>query len=240
MTEEVSTSSEMGTFQKIIGIFTAPRQAFEAIDQQPTWFLPFIIAVCFFLVFQFMTVDIQMADRVAYMESQGEYSAEQLEQIKTTMGGPVKYIGFVLGPIVWLIMNAIIAGIFLVAGNMMIGGESSFKKVFAIINWSGLIGIVGLIIMTFLVISKGTTNGVGLNLSIFLDTPPIGEEKSLPYLILSKFDVFTIWGIILWIIGLSVSYKSTVQKATVPIISLWILWIIISVAFSDFFASLGM
>jgi hypothetical protein len=122
----------------------------------------------------------------------------------------------------------------------MIGGESSFKKVFAIINWAGLIGIIGLIIMTFLVISKGTTNGVGLNLSIFLDTPPIGEEKSLLYLILSKFDVFTIWGIILWIIGLSVSYKSTVQKAAVPIISLWVLWIIISVAFSDFFASLGM
>lgn len=240
MTEEVTASSGMSPTQKIIGIFTAPRQTFEAIDQQPTWFLPFIIGICFFLIMQFLTVDIQMADRVAMMEAQGNYSAEQMEAIQTQMSGPFKYIGFIAGPIVWLIMVVIMAAIFYVAGNLMIGGDSSFKKVFAIVNWGGLVGVISIVIITFLMVSKGTTNGIGLDLSIFMDTPAIGEEKSSLYRILQKFDVFTIWQMVLWIIGLSVTYKSTVRKAAVPIVSLWILWIIISVAFGGFFESLGM
>ena len=83
-------------------------------------------------------------------------------------------------------------------------------------------------------------HGVALDLSILLDTPAIGEEKSTLYRILSKFDVFVIWEIVLYIIGMSVTYKATVKKAAVPILSLWALWIIVSVAFGGFFESLGM
>jgi hypothetical protein len=240
MADETTQKAEMSTFQKIIGIFTAPRQTFEAIDQKPSWFLPWIIGVVFFLIMQFLTVDIQMADRVAYMEAQGTYSAQQMDAISGQMQGPFKYIGFIVGPIMWLIMLLIMAAIFYVAGNLMIGGDSSFKKVFAIVAWTGLIGVISIIIMTALILAKGTTNGVGLDLSIFLDTPPIGEEKSTLYRILSKFDIFVIWEIILYIIGLSVTYKATVKKAAVPILSLWALWIIITVAFGGFFESLGM
>ena len=73
-----------------------------------------------------------------------------------------------------------------------------------------------------------------------MDTPAIGEEKSTLYRILSKFDIFTIWTIILYIIGMAVSYKSTVQKAAVPILTLWGIWIIVSVAFGGFFEQFGM
>ena len=47
MNEEATTSTpapEMSAMQKVIGIFTAPRQTFEAIDQKPTWVLPFLIS----------------------------------------------------------------------------------------------------------------------------------------------------------------------------------------------------
>jgi hypothetical protein len=39
---------------------------------------------------------------------------------------------------------------------------------------------------------------------------------------------------------MSVTYKATVKKAAVPILSLWALWIIVSVAFGGFFEQLGM
>ena len=240
MSEETTATGEMSTMQKIIGIYTAPRQTFEAIDQNPTWFLPFIIGVVFFLIFQFLTVDLQMDYRMEMMEARGDIPQEQMDMAKAQMEGPVKYIGFVVGPIVWLIMILIIAALFYVAGNLMIGGDTSFKKVFAIVAWTGLIGVVSFIIMTLLILSKGTMHGVALDLSILLDTPAVGEEKSILYRILSKFDIFVIWEIVLYIIGLSVIYKSTVQKAAVPILSLWALWIIVSVAFGGFFESLGM
>ncbi len=240
MSEETTATGEMSTMQKIIGIYSAPRQTFEAIDQNPTWFLPFIIGVVFFLIFQFLTVDLQMDYRMEMMEARGDIPQEQMDMAKAQMEGPVKYIGFVAGPIVWLIMIVIIAALFYVAGNLMIGGDTSFKKVFAVVAWTGLIGVVSFIIMTLLILSKGTMHGVALDLSILLDTPAIGEEKSTLYRILSKFDVFVIWQMVLYIIGMSVTYKATVKKAAVPILSLWALWIIVSVAFGGFFEQLGM
>lgn len=240
MSEETTTTGEMSTMQKIVGIYTAPRRTFEAIDQNPTWFLPFIIGVVFFLIFQFLTVDLQMDYRMEMMEARGDIPQEQMDVAKAQMQGPFKYIGFVAGPIVWLIMILIIAALFYVAGNLMIGGDTSFKKVFAIVAWTGLIGVISFIIMTLLILSKGTMHGVALDLSILLDTPAIGEDKSTLYRILSKFDVFVIWEIVLYIIGMSVTYKATVKKAAVPILSLWALWIIVSVAFGGFFEQLGM
>ena len=239
MSEETTTTGEMSTMQKIIGIYTAPRQTFEAIDQNPTWFVPFIIGVVFFLIFQFLTIDIQMDYRVEMMSAR-EMSQEQLDMAESQMQGPFKYIGFIIGPVFWLIMLVIIAALFYMAGNLMIGGDTSFKKVFAVVAWTALIGVVSFIIMTLLILSKGTMHGVALDLSILLDTPAIGEEKSVLYRLLSKFDIFVIWEMILYIIGLSVTYKSTVQKAAVPILGLWAIWIIISVAFGGVFESLGM
>lgn len=232
-------SEEMGLIQKITGIFTAPRQAFESIDQKPTWLVPFIIMIVFFLIMQLLTIDIQMADRLKIMEAK-DVPQEQLDMMRTQLQGPAKYIGIVVGPIMILLFWAIFAGIFYMAGNLTIGGDSSFKKVFAVISWSSLIGSVSLLLMTFLMLSKDTSLGIAMDLTVLLDTPPLGTEKSTLYNILAKFDLFTIWGIFLWIIGLSVTYKSTVKKAAIPIVGLWILWIIISVSFAGVFENLGM
>ena len=179
-------------------------------------------------------------DAMLPLVAQGRLTPEQMEAARTGMQGPAKYAGLIAGPIVWLIMLVILAAIFYVAANLMIGGDSSFKKVFAIVCWSGLVGAVSLIVITLLVLSKGTMQGIALDLTILLDTPPLGAEKSTLYRIFSKFDVFTIWQIILWIIGLSVSYKTTTKKAAVPILSLWGLWIIVSVALGPFFEQFGM
>ena len=244
MSEEVPTNSttenEMSAIQKIVGIFTAPTQTFEAIDQKPTWLLPFLIGIAIFMVFQTLTVDIQMSERLEMMEAQGRLTPEQMDAARTQMSGPAKYIGYIAGPIVWLIMILIMAAVFYVAANLMIGGDSSYKKVFAIVCWSGLIGSVGLIVMTLLILSKGTMQGVALDLTILLDTPPIGGEKSTLYRIFSNFNVFTIWQVVLWIIGLSVSYKTITKKAAVPILSLWGIWIVLSVALGPLFDKLGM
>jgi hypothetical protein len=238
--EETSSTTEMSNIQKIIGIFSAPRQTFEAIDMHPTWFLPFVIGVVFFLVFQFLTMDIQTDYRLEVMDARGDIPQEQMDMARSQMQGPVKYIGFIAGPIVMLIMLVIISALFYVAGNLMIGGDTSFKHIFAVVNWTGLIGVISLIIMTLLILSKGTMHGVALDLSILLDTPAVGEEKSVLFRILSKFDIFVIWQIVVYIIGISVAYKTTVQKAAVPILTLWGIWIIISVAFGGFFERFGM
>ncbi len=232
MTEEVSKQSEMSVVNKIIGIFTSPREAFVGINQNPTWLVPFIIGLVIFFIFQFYTMDIQMADQIAKLEAK-DLSVEQLDAARSQLQGFAKYLGYIFGPIAILTIWVIFAAFFLLFGNWMIGGESSFKKMFSIVAWSSLVGNISLIVLTFLVPLKGTLHGVALDLSLLLSTPALGTEPGLFYLILSKFDFIVIWQVFLWIIGLSVSYNTTTQKAAVPILTLWGLWIIVSVTFTS-------
>ena len=237
MNEESSTVKEMSVWNKIIGIFTSPREALESINQKPTWLIPFIIGLIFFFIFQYATMDIQMDYQIAKLEAK-DLPAEQLAVTQNQMQGPVKYLGFIFGPIAMLIIWAAYAGCFLLFGNWMIGGDSNFKKMFSIVSWTSLVGIISLILMTFLIVSKGTMHGIALDLSLLLPTPAIGAQPGLLYLILSKIDFIVIWQVILWTIGLSVTYNTTTKKAAAPILTLWGLWIVISIAFTSVFGNM--
>jgi hypothetical protein len=240
MTEETAETKEIGTVGRIVGIFTSPRETLESVDQKPNWIIPFFIGLICFLIFQFATMDLQMQYQMAQLETR-DLPAEQVELAKNQMQGPMKYIGVIIGPIAMLVIWAIFAGAFLLAGNWLIGGQTSFKKLFSMVAWVSLVGCVSLLLLTFLILSKGTVHGVAMDLSVLLTTPPIGEETSLLYKIFSKIDLFVIWQVVLWTIGMSVAYKSTTQKAAVPILSLWGLWIIVSITFSSLFGNaLGM
>jgi len=97
MTEEATKSNEMSVVNKIVGIFTSPREAFESINQNPSWIIPFLIGLVFFLIFQYFTVDIQMADQIAKLEAR-DMPAAQMEAARGQMQGFAKYLGFIIGP----------------------------------------------------------------------------------------------------------------------------------------------
>ncbi|HID38781.1 MAG TPA: YIP1 family protein [Calditrichaeota bacterium] len=238
---EISQGSDLSFMQKLIAIFTAPRQAFESINVKPTWLVPYLITTILTVALQYMVTDITVQDQIAIMETK-DMPAEQLDAARQQLEGPLRYIGLVAIPFATLIIWAILGGIFLLAGNIMITNseEVTFKKMFALLSWSSLITIVGGPLRTFLILSKGTARGVATDLSVLMQVPALGEEPSLIYLLLSKIDILVIWQIILWIIGFSVFYKVNTKKAAVPILTLWAIWIVISVAFSSFFGQLGM
>ncbi len=229
MNGETTPVREMGVFGRIIGIFTSPRETFESIDRKPTWLVPFIINLVFVIVLQYLVMDIAIKDQIATMKAR-DLPAEQMQVIESRMQGPTKYIGMIAGPVVTLIAWAILAGILLFGGNTIIGGETKYKKVFSVVAWSSLVGLLGGILKTFLILSKGTTHGVVTSLAILLPTPPLGQKAPVFYRFLSRFDLFTIWTLILWIIGLAVIYRFTTKKSSTLVLSLWAIWIVISVA----------
>ena len=225
------TKKPMSAMNKVINIFTSPREALESINEKPTWLVPYVIIIVFFLFMMYMTLDIQMGDQMAGLEAR-DMSEQQMEAAKSQMQGPMRYAGFVIGPIFMLGVNALFAACVLLAANLMIGGqEIGFKKMFSLLMWTGLVGIIGLLITTFLAIQKGTMVGVSMDLSILLPVVPAGETKSLMHHLLARFDLFIFWQLALWVIGLSVMYKTTIQKAVVPVLSLWVIWVIVAVGF---------
>jgi hypothetical protein len=230
---------EMGPIGRLIGIYISPKETFESIDRKPTWLIPFVILVVVVLAFQMLTMDIQLDYRLQMMEAQGVPS-ERIDLAQQQMQGPMKYIGLVMAPVGILVIWVIIAAIFLFFGKTIMGGDTSFKKVYSVIAWTGVLGILGMVVRTFLVLSKGAFHGVTTSLAMLLPTPPIGETGSLLYRILSKFDIFTIWQEILWIIGFAVIYRFTTKKSAIMVLSIWAVWIVISVALGGLFQNFGM
>ena len=234
-----TNEKEMGVLSRIIGVFSSPRETFVSLDRRPTWLVPFIILVIAVVVMQVTLRGVQAQEMVARLEARG-MPQEQIEAIQARMQGPASYIGLVVAPIFMLIVWAVIAGLLWFGGNTIMGGTSTFKKMFSLVAWSGLIGFLGIAVKTFLILSKGTTVGVTTSLAAFLPSPELGAAPGILYRLLSKFDLFTIWEMVLWTIGISVMYKFTMKKSACLVGTLWILWIVVSVALGGVFARFGM
>ena len=234
MSSPSEEKKEMGVFEKIAGIFISPRETFEALDRKPTWLVPFIIIAVMTLGMTLLTRDIGVQDMMAKFQA-SELPQEQIDKIAAQSQGVGKYIQMVLIPVATLAIWAIFAGILLFCGNTLLGGSAKFKKLFSMMSWSSLVSCLAIIVNTAIILSKGTTQGVTTSLAVLLPVPGLSDKPSIFYRLLSKFDLFTIWSLVLWTIGLSVIYKFTVKKSAGLVIALWAVWIVISIAFGSLF-----
>ncbi len=228
MAEEEKSVKEIGALGRIIGIFTSPGETFKSIDQKSMWLVPFLITVILTIGLSFYTMDIVMKDQIARLEARG-LPEQQMEAARSQMEGPMKYIGVIVAPVGTLIVWSVFAGVLLFGCNTILGGEGKFKNVFSVVAWSYLVMMLGGVIKSFLIVSKGTSQGVTTSLALFLPMPGIGEKASLLNRFLARLDIFTIWQIALWIIGLAVMYRFSPKKIANFVLPLWALYIVIAV-----------
>jgi hypothetical protein len=129
----------------------------------------------------------------------------------------------------------IIVGIFYLLGNIILGGDTTFKKVLSIYCWSGLIMALASIVKTPLIVIKESMN-VSLSPAMLLSGEALGTWY---YSLLSKLDFFTIWFLIVFAIGFSVIYRFSRAKAFTAIGITWGIWVAISVILRDVFSRFG-
>ncbi len=228
MSAEQASAKEMGPWGRIIGVFISPRETFESIDRKPTWLVPFIIVVIASIILQLLVLDIGIQDRLDTMRAQ-ELPDERIEIARTQMAGPMRYLGVAITPVAVPVIWAVLGGIFLFTGNTIMGGEAKFKKVFSLIAWTSLIGVLSGICRTLLILARGSTKEVYLSLAFLLPPLEKGESPSMIYRFLDRFDFFTIWSLILWAFGFAVIYRFTTKKSAIMVFSLWAIYIVLVV-----------
>jgi hypothetical protein len=230
----MEAKKETGFFEKLAGIFISPRETFEALDRKPTWLVPFIIVAAAVLVMTVLTRDIGMQDMLARFEA-SDMPQEQIDRIVEQSQGPGRYIQMAVVPVFMVVAWCFFAGVLLFTGNTILGGKSTFKKLLSMVSWSSLIGLLSAAIHTALIITKGTSQGVTTSLALLLADPEPGAKPSFLFRLLSKFDFFTIWEMVLWAIGTSVLYRFSMKKSAGMVAVLWVLWVIISVSLGGLF-----
>jgi len=238
MSEEMAVSApqkEKNFLERWFGLYFSPTETFESIDRKPDWVMPLLLlslisALAFILLLPVI--------RESQIQTLIDQRGMTYEEAKASLEKAAVYLKFVTPVItfisVWVVAFAI-SGIFFVVNNYLLGGECSYKKVLSVYSWSAFaVGVIGAIVRIPLVLAKGSIY-VQTSLAAFLSEDQRGE---FIYRLLSKFDLFTIWLVVLLIIGFSVTFRFSRGKSAASVLSLWGIYIVLSVLLGGLFGGM--
>ena len=200
-----------GLVARFIGMITAPRATYESVVAHPRWFgMLLVLAVGMaLLVGGFLSTKVGQdawLDAATNSPFAGQVSDQQLQGMERM----APYIGYitaaymlVLMPIFMVILSGILFAIF----NAAMGGNATFKQVFAVVVHTGPIGLLSQLFTVPLNYFRGTMSSA-TNLAVLL---PMLDDKSFLAKLLGMIDLFLIWQLIVLSIGLAVLYRRRTQ-----------------------------
>jgi hypothetical protein len=228
----------MGLLSRIVGVFFSPRATYAEVAARPRWFgalavSAIVIAAGFYVLLSTEVGQRAILDQqTQVIESFGvklndaayDRMEQGVQQAKYTT--PIAQLVFI--PIVSVIIAGILLGIF----NAVLGGDATFKQVFAIVAHSTLIGALQNTFSRPLDYIRETISSP-TSLSVLL---PFIDEKSFLGRLTGMLDLFQVWSILSLAIGLGVLYK----RRTTPIATtMFIIYFVIVAAIAAVRAALS-
>ena len=200
---------------RIIGVLTAPRATYADVAARPRWLgvLTFVVVVGAAATFVFLSTDVgkqaMLDQQVRFMEGFGIKLNDVAYQRMEAGLDRARYTGAVGQAIALPLMGLIFAGIAFGVFTALVGGDAKFKQVFAIVAHSGVVITLAQLFGLPLAYARETMSST-TNLAVFL---PFLDENSFAARFLGSIDLFQIWWIASFSIGLGVLYR----KRTGPI-----------------------
>ena len=217
--------SEIGIIGRMIRVFYAPNETFESLackHSTADWLVPSILVAVVATIAAVLVLPITtefgqeaMQQQMQGMSSQQREAVEQY-QIK----GMMQASTLIATPIVLFIFLFIFAVCYLVMGKLL-GGLLGYGQVLAIVAYAGLITIPQQVVKTLLILAKKTPI-VQMGLGIFLSEEAL---QSFSGRLLSLIDPFTILGIVLIGLGLSIVGQFDRSKAYAGVGVITLIWL---------------
>ena len=156
---------------------------------------------------------------VRSMESWGMTISDEMYRTMETRVREDAVRNAVIGQVVFYpLASAIVAGLLLGVFTAIMGGNATFKHVFAVVVHSGLIIALSQIFVTPLNYAKGTISAAA-NLGVFL---PFLDEASFLARFLGSIDLFFVWWLVNLAIGLGVLYKRRTQPVATGLLAAYV------------------
>jgi hypothetical protein len=206
-------AAPLSLLARFVGIITAPKETFQSVAAHPRWFgmlliCTVLIAVCAALP---MTTDAgkeaTLRQQVEGMESFGmTVSDQQYEGMRRGMAfAPYTTAGAIL--VFTPIMTVALAGLVFLVFNVMMGGDATFKQLFAVFAHAAVISTLAQLFTGPLNYFRGAVTSA-TNLAVLL---PMVDPKSFVGRVLGMTDLFLLWYILVLAIGLAVLYRRRTQ-----------------------------
>jgi hypothetical protein len=255
--------ARLGIAGRLAGVLISPGETFADINRKPTWIAPLVIIIIsvigYGLFFEWRAKPdwdsiFRAQVRKQLAKSGQTLTPEQMDQqvavmtkmSKTDFTSPLSMLlTLAFGVGYCLFVYVIPAGVFAL-GMMFMQAQTTYKKILSVLAWSGAAtGLISLLvrIASLMVRDRESLNNINpidpagivpSNPAVIL---PAGASASLKTLA-AAFDVFTIWYLILLVIGFAIiagSRKITTGKMAVLVFGVWAVYLIIRVGWSAAF-----
>ena len=233
-----STPPGKGLFGRIVGVITSPRATYADVAARPRWLGVLAVVLLVGIIGGIILLSTEVGQRalldqqVRTMESFGVRVTDAAYQRLESRVAMAPYFTaafqLVMLPLMATVISAIALGVF----NALLGGDASFKQVFAVVAHSGVI----IALQQFFVLPLDylrETLASPTTLAVFL---PMLDENSFMAQLLGSIDLFIIWWLLSLAIGLGVLYR----RRTAPIATtLIIVYILIGLAIASVKSAVG-
>jgi Yip1 domain len=222
------------SLSRIAGVFFAPGETFASIVRRPDFVVPLVIL----LVVSLLT-GILVAQKVDFkelardtIESQPRaknLSPDIIEKQVNMTAGFMKVASY--GSPVFSILLLVILAAILFAAFKIFGGEGEYLQALSITIYAWYPNLIRAIVSVAALFSKKTLtmytlqNPVASNIGYFIN-PKLHPIAAAFW---GSIDLFTIWTLILLIIGFAAMSRFSRMKSAVIILSLWAVKILFSV-----------
>jgi Yip1-like protein len=218
-----STPAPKSLVARIIGILVSPKETFQGVVAAPKWFGVLAVTTVLAAGFSALPLTTEGA-RQSLLDKQVQtiksFGREVDDQTYSRMEKQIAYAPYTtvaFGVVGAPIIAAIFAGILFAIFNAALGGEASFKQVYAVVTHAGVVSTLGAVfggIVNYLRQQMENMTNLG-------SLVPMLPEKSFVVNFLSAIDVFLVWWLIVLAMGLAVLYRRRTRPIAIALLSIY-------------------
>lgn len=217
-----------GLLARLVGVIVSPREAYAAVAARPRVLGALAVVLAIIVLAQGIFLSTEVGQQAALdqnvraMEAFGVQIPDEAYQRMEEGMRMAPVTGGVSAIVFWPLIMAIISALFMGVFSMLMGGNATFKHVFAIVAHSAI--VIALQQAFSMPLSYARGEFAGASLDVFV---PMFEETSFVARFLGGIDLFFIWWIVSVSIGLGVLYKRRTGGIATTLLGIYVLIVLI-------------
>jgi hypothetical protein len=238
--EPVLPAKKLNGFERLAGVLFSPGETFDDIARRPDFAVPLIVIVLLGFLstavvlprFDYDSLQAQQAKQMR--KKNPNVTDADIERVSKITRAGTKVFAW-MGPLVIVCWYAIVAGVLLL-GFRLFGGEGRYAQAFSATLYAWVPLVIFSVISTIVTFAQGTFDPVTAATQVKSNPAFLTDMNAHPVLfsLLSSFDLFTIWTIVLLVFGFAALSRTTKAKAATIVVSLWLALIVVKLGFAAF------
>lgn len=204
-----------GLLGRVVGVVWSPRATYAEVAARPrvSGALGLFLGIAMSASFVFMSTEVGqealLDQQIRTVESLGRQVSDAMYARMEALLPYAPYISTGYLVVFFPLATLVIAGVFIAVFNAALGGEASFKQVYAVVAHSLMVLGLQQIFVYPLDYAKQSLSSPA-SLAVFF---PFLAEETFPARLLGAIDLFVIW----WIVNLSIGLAVLYRRRTSPV-----------------------